>query len=62
MVEISLIFPFSYTLDFDTIYVVDQDIVNFRMIPNTNLSTYDSFIWPYSHVDPFHDEPNKDTY
>lgn len=62
MVGISLISPFSHPLDFDSIYVVDQDIANFDMISMTDLATHENFIWPYSHVDPYDDEPSEDTY
>lgn len=46
MVGFLSISPFTHPLEFDTIHVVDQGTVDFRMIPNTNLSTHYSFIWP----------------
>jgi len=61
MVEISTIYSFTHLLDFDTIYIVDQDVANFSMILHTDLAMHDGFNFPCSHVKPNDDELNDNS-
>lgn len=43
MIGDSSISSFSHPLDFDSIHVMDQDVVDFTLIPNLDLSMHDGF-------------------
>lgn len=60
MIGFSSISLFSHPLDFNSIHVVDQDIVAFSILPHLNLTMHDDFNFAYNQVTPDDDEMDND--
>lgn len=62
MIDTSLISLFTNPLNFSPIHVMDQDVVDFALLPHLDLTTHDGFSIPCSQAIFDDDKMDKEAY